>query len=325
MIRNIAPRLVLGVLLLIGLELLPWAAPDARCTLEWPLLAVGYTALAALLLDMAARLRMRDGYGVLALAGLAGAGAALLFNPAYALANPPLTWFTRALGACALGGMLALLLFLQGTRPMNRPAAALLLMLSAAGGALWGYWARWSPQAVDATAPPTPPEVIVLTAVLVLLVLIAVLALSGRARTGEPLDLRLPPPVLAVLLLALLAVFLGRVLSESVDAASALALSLAGAMSLAVLYYQKRPRGLTLLDGIERLPPANWPKLVVPAAVLVVAGAVLGAGLPRGPLDSDAVAILAAGITAFGFLWLPGVALVIGARAFGRLARTDRL
>ncbi len=325
MIRSLAPRLVLGALLLIGLELLPWAAPVARSPLEWPLLLVGYTALAALLLDVAARFRMRDGFGLLALAGMAGVAAALLFDPAYALSNPPITWFTRALGSLTLGGLAALLLFLRLGRPFGRRDMVLALLAAGPLGALWGYWARWSPQAVEPSAAPTPPETLLLAGVLAALLLIGALGIASRARSGEALDLRLHKPALALVLLALMGVLVWRVLEETVEPDSVIALALAGLMCLAILYYQKRPKGLTMLDGLISLPPPSWLKWTVPIGAVALAGAWIGAWLPRGAADSDALVLMSAGITAFGFLWLPGVALVIGARAFSRSARMDRL
>lgn len=325
MIHSLAPRLVLGVLLLTGLELLPWAAPAARGPLEWPLLLAGYTALAALLLELAARMRMRDGFGVLALAGLAGAASAVLFNPAYALSNPPVSWFTRALGISTLGALIALLLFLRLGRPLSRRGIVLALLLAAPLGAVWGYWARWSPQAADAFAAPTPPETIVLAGALAVLALGMALGLAGRLRGAEAFEGRMPGLALSLLLLALLALLVWRIFSETVDPASAIALALASLMGLAVLYYQKRDKGLMLLDRLTALPPPGWLAWAVPVAALALAGAWLGAGLARGEPENDALTMMAAGITAFGFLWLPGVALVIAARAFNRRARMDRL
>lgn len=325
MIHALAPRLVLGALLFAGLELLPWAMPAARSPLDWPLLLAGYTALAALLLDLAARFRMRDGFGMLALAGLAGVISALLFNPAYALSNLPVTWFTRALGSSTLGALIALLLFLRLARPPSQRGIVLAWLLAAPLGAVWGYWARWSTQAIGVSAAPAPPEVILLAGALAALIIIAALWLAGRLRAAESFEGRLPQPALMLLLLALLVALIWRIFGETVDPASALALALAGLMSLAVLYYQRRDRGLMLLDRVTALPPPGWPKWILPVMMLVLVGALIGAGLPRGEPDNSALTMIAAGITAFGFLWLPGVALVIGARAFSRRARMDRL
>jgi hypothetical protein len=325
MIRALAPRLVLGALLLVGLELLPWAHPGARSPLEWPLLLAGTTALAALLLDGAARLRMRDGFGVLALAGLAGVAAALLFNPDYALANPPATWFTRALGSLTLGGLAALLLFLRLGRPVSRRAGLLALAAAAPLGALWGYWARWSPQEAGAAAAPTPPETVLLAGALAWAAVLAALALAQRGRSADMPDLRLPRPALALLLLGLLAWLAWRVTGDMVDPLSALVLGVAGLMCAAILYYQKRDRGLTLLGRMSAVPAAGWLRWMPLLAVLTLVAAGIGASLPRGAADGDALVFMAAAVTVFGFVWLPGVALVIGARAFSRRARMDRL
>lgn len=318
-------RLVLGALWFTGIELLPWATPAARSPWAWPLLAAGYVALAAVLLDTAARYRLRDGYGLLALAGLAGLTAALLFNPGYALAGPPLTWFTRAMGALTLGALAGLLVFLRLARPIGRRGAVLALLLAAPLGALWGFWARWSPLALDAAAAPTTREPLTIALVVSGALLIGALALAARVRSGEPCDLRLPVPVLAALVLVLLGVLVARVLTETVDTFSAVALPVLGLMCVGILYYQKRAKGPTLLDALPELPPRRWFLLIVPAVLLAAGGAIAGAHASRGAPDSDGIAILSAAITAFGFLWLPGVALAIAARAFSRLARTERL
>lgn len=318
-------RLVLGALWFISIELLPWAAPAARAPWEWPLLATGYVALAAMLLDVAARFRLRDGFGLLALAGLAGLTAALCFNPGYALANPPLTWFTRALGAMTLGALIGLLALLRLARPAGWRGAIAALLLAAPVGALWGFWARWSPQALDATASPTLREPLSLALIVSGALLVVTLALAARARRGEAADLRLPTPVLAALILTLTAVLAVRVVNETVEPLSALALSTLGLICLGILYYQKRAKGPTLLDALPNLPPRRWFLLIVPIIVLAAGGAIAGAHAVRGAPDSDGIALLSAAITAFGFLWLPGVALVIAARAFSRLGRTERL
>lgn len=318
-------RLVLGALWFVSIELLPWAAPVGRAPWQWPLLVAGYVALAALLLDVAARYRLREGFGLLALAGMAGITAALCLNPGYALASPPLTWFTRALGALTLGALIGLLGFLALGRPLRRRNIILALLLAAPLGALWGFWARWSPVAINPAAEPTLRQPLTVALIVTAALMLVTLALAARTRTGEAADLRLPRPLLALILLVLLGVLVLRVLAGDVDSASALVLPMLGLMCLAVLYYQRRPKGPMLLDGLTNLPPRRWWLVVAPVLALASAGAIAGAHIPRGTPDSDGIALLSAAITAFGFLWLPGVALVIAARAFSRLARTDRL
>ena len=320
-----AVRLALGALWFAGLELLPWAAPAGRAPWEWPLLFAGYWALAAVLLDTAARYRLRDGFGMLALAGLAGLAAALLFNPAFALANPPLTWFTRALGALSLGALAGLLILIRLTQTVDRRTTVLAALFAVPLGAIWGYWAHWSPVALDPAAAPTPPEVILAAGAIGIGLILIALALTARFRSQPLENLLLPLPVLALLLLLLLGVLVLRVLNETVAPISAATLSTLGLVCLGVLYYQRRSKGPTRMDGLAQVPVPGWSRSALPASLAILIGAGLGANLPRGAPDSDLILILSAAITAFGFLWLPGVALVIAARAFGRLARTERL
>jgi hypothetical protein len=125
--------------------------------------------------------------------------------------------------------------------------------------------------------------------------------------------------------LALLGVLMLRVAGGTVDTVSAFVLPLFGLVCWGVLYYQRRPKGSTLLDRLPDVPPRRWFRVVAPALGLAAGGAIAGAHIARGAPDSDGIALLSAAITAFGFLWLPGVALAIAARAFARLARTERL
>ncbi len=65
-------RLLLAALLAFGSEIGVWTMPTTRSPLDWALLVIGYVALSALLLEIAARYRLRDIFGLMMLAGLYG-------------------------------------------------------------------------------------------------------------------------------------------------------------------------------------------------------------------------------------------------------------
>ena len=65
-------RLSFGALLLIFSEWIVWQTPTDFGPVEWAALAVIYLALAAIMLDLIARLNVNDVFGLLLVAGLYG-------------------------------------------------------------------------------------------------------------------------------------------------------------------------------------------------------------------------------------------------------------
>ena len=90
-----------------------------------------------------------------------------------------------------------------------------------------------------------------------------------------------------------------------------------------IIWFQQRKKGTTLLEGLAHDPPLLRPLLLL--ALVLVAGGVVGYMLPRGTLTNDPLALISAGFTAFGLIWLPAVSMVLGARALSRQARAMRL
>ncbi|MDK3158990.1 hypothetical protein QPK87_20770 [Kamptonema cortianum] len=171
-------RLLLAALLVFGGEILLWQDPLSRSPLEWLMVAAGYTAIACLLLEIAARFRWREIYGLLALAGIYALLNAVLINPTLSFADFPRTLFTRVLGAQALTGALMLAAWRWLLIPPRRPPLVPLL-LCAITGAGWGIWARWSASLFrgDAVLRDTP----FMTIALIGLIALALIAALRRA------------------------------------------------------------------------------------------------------------------------------------------------
>jgi hypothetical protein len=125
-------RLLMAALLLFGSEILLWIDPPARAFTDWLLLVVGYVALGALVLDLAARYRIRSVYDAMLVIAIYALCAGLLLNPQTALADFPRTFMTRVLGAHGLLGLEMFGLFLALTNGTGRRTRRLL-----PGSSLW--------------------------------------------------------------------------------------------------------------------------------------------------------------------------------------------
>ncbi len=314
-----AIRLLLAALLAFGSEILLWTTPTARSPIDWALLALGYPALSALLLEIAARYRLRDLYGLLTLAGVYGMINGLILNPQSALIGFPRTLITRAMGGHALVGLIALALFLAMNRLRGRTLLVALVSALIVGAA-WGAWAHWSPQ-VLADQDASPPGMLLLYGGIGVGLIALALAFSRRS-PAEPLDLRLNPAEWGFVLIVLLGLLVIHLLQGSIDPLSLIVIVTLSGFSVMILWFQMRSKGVTLLDGLEK--PPSWIGFAALAAGFAAAGAV-GYLLPRGDANSDPLALISALFTAYGLIWLPAVSIVLGARAFSRQARAMRL
>jgi hypothetical protein len=303
-------------------EILVWVNPPARSLLDWALLVPSYLALSALLLEIAARYRLRDAYGLLMLAGVYGMLNGLILNPASALVDVPRTLITRAMGAHGLAGLVALALFFGlagGLRARRTLVAA--LALAVVVGAGWGTWAHWSPVEFGGL-PPSAPETLLLGGGIGIALMAAAWAAARRVPPG---NLRLSPRGWALTLLVLGGLLLLHLLRGEIDPLSLVIIVTLSAFSVIIIWFQMRKKGATLLDGLADAP-ASWG-----AFGLLVAGfglaASVGYSLPRVETSAtaDPLALIGALFTAYGLIWLPAVSIVLGARAFARQARAMRL
>jgi hypothetical protein len=309
-------RGLLAAVLLFFSDFVFWTDPIGRAPLEWALRAGGYGLLAALLLDLAARYRVRDVFGLLALAGIGGLLISLLISAETALADVPRTWATRVLGAHTLAVFVSLALVLALTAGRVRG-----LWLWAGGvGLVWGLWARWLPDLTGAAAQSVSLPVFLLIGLSGLLIL----ALLTRWTAGRPANLtalRLSPLTWVGLLFAGGALLLYR--RDHIDSISLIVLPALTAYCWLVLWFQQRDQGSTLLDASLPPQPAAWGPLLVWGG-LFLAGSAVGFSLPL-TAALDPLAPLVALLAAFGLVWLPTISLVLGVRAYRNLGRQKRL
>ena len=310
-------RLLLAVLLLFTSQVLLWANPPGYAVTEWFALGTGNLALAALLLDLMARFRVRDVFGLLLLAGLYGLLASLLLNPTTALADVPRTWATRVLGANTLLALVALTAFLQFKAGANRR----LLVAAGIVGVLWGLWVRWLAAFTDLVPMMVPLDTALLYAGALLLMSLLLWLTLQRVGPLSPALMRLG----LIEWVLVLAVLIGLLLTHlpQIDT-----ISLGVLLSLAiycgvVMWYEKRAVSQTLLDDSLPMHPSPPIFPVISLIVFLVCGAI-GYSLPF--TESTApFGLMIAVFAAFGLVWLPTVSLVLGVRAYRRMGRQRQL
>ncbi len=302
-------------------EILLWTQPT-RPLIDWALLALGYLALSGLLLEIAARYRLRDAFGLLTLAGIYGMLNGLILNPTTALIDVPRTLITRALGGHAAAGLIALALFLALTRSGGRGRRGWIAALGIAlvVGVAWGTWAHWSPVEFSRQDASAPGSLALFAAVGCGLI---ALALVGARRVRAPLDLRLSARGWAFTLIVLIGLLLIHAAWGEIDALALTIIVTLMVFSIIILWFQQRKKGITLLDAVGSEPPSL--RRLLPLGIAFALAGVVGYLLPRGELDSDPLALIGALFTAYGLVWLPAVSIVLGARAFSRQARAMKL
>ncbi len=316
---------LLALLLAFGSEVLLWPHAPNKTAVEWLLAVLLYPAIAALLLHLASRYRMRDLFGLMALAGIYGILNSLLINPASTLVDVPRTWFTRVLGAHSLIGLLMMSLFLALLPFISRRRLIFAALITFGSGICWGTWAKWSPTFTASVNEPTPLTLMMGAAIINALAIGAIGWLLAKQDREQGRLLTLSRRGLALAILVLVIALIIRVSAGSVDVLSTVTLGTFVMISLGVLYYQERARGSTLLDTVSQFSGTRWIVLLALSTGLLLVGGLIGYGLERGDAASDPVFVVTTLFTGYGIAWLPAVAGVLGARALIRQARMGRL
>ncbi len=329
-----ALHLFLALLFAFGSEIILWIDPFAHPFHEWILLAIGYWALAAIILDWLARYRVMTFFGLVAAAGVYGMLNALLLNPQMALIDIPRTLITRVMGAHPLMGLLALAVFsgmMLGIR--GRVRRVILLILFALLGVGWGGWARWSGAGTIADSYGVTPAFDAILIVIGGVMIAAIAAAWWFWRSRTPLLTETIPPGKSPLKLSPLAYVIalgGLAVNGIYHAANGHFDSTAFTIIItlvifvwAILWFSTRKKGIALVERIggESDPPLYW----LVCALVLLAGGVIGFNLARQPDAGDPAAWYGVIFTAAGLVWLPALMLVVGGRAMGRRARSLRL
>jgi hypothetical protein len=308
-------RLLLAGLFLFGSEILLWNNPSGRPLGEWLALLAGYIALGAVILDLAARFRVRSLFDVMILAAIYALLNSLLLNPSTALEDLPRTLLTRVLGAHALLGLAMLGTFLAIISGKRREHL-LLVGFSLGVSFFWGIWVRWSPSLSDWLVD----EVSLVTMYGVAgLVLAPVLVMIGLRPSVSASDVQLSPLAWAGMALVLVALFLLRVAEETLTGEALMGGCLLIVLCLGMLWFQRGNRGL--LDVY--LPSARPPWMALTGAILAAASmAAFAYHLPLIDFTiHNQLSLMQIGFAAVGTMWLPLVAMAVGLQALDREAR----
>lgn len=319
-------RLWFGALLLFGSEILIWTDPSALSIVDWMGRGFICTLIATLLLDLAARFRIRDIYDSMALLAIGALLIGLLTAPNFAHADFPRTLLTRVLGAYGLTGLEMLGLMLVLCRVVDRRMRRLILPVAAWNGFYFGVWLRWMPVFNPQIAPFVPLDQALLLAGGVFLPCAALWwGLRGALRQLHPLDLRLPVVPFLLLIAALIALSLPVLITGALTTGPLVASLLLMGVSYAVLYFRRSPRDPMLLEAFLPALPASrlW--------LLGIVGAFLAAclfayELPlAGSEQINQLWLMEVGFGAVGALWYPLVAAVLAFRAVDEQMRRNQL
>jgi hypothetical protein len=327
-------RGLLGMMWLLGGEILFWNDPQARPLWHWLLLGAGYTLVATLALDWMARYKVRDVWGVFVLVGIFGILNGVLLNPDSVLVNVPNRILSHALGGHWLIGleMFGAWAFLHRWRGEQ---AWLRLRWWGVGSVLvgffWGVWVRWSPVYNEDSFAPADVGTMFALAGMALMPIVIVWLLLQITRNDEailhPDDYRLSQRAYTMTWVGAGAVFLLHLLVGNYASLAGIAISVIILVIFwAVLWLRDNTRKPSLLSAV--LPTQTTPIwALLLGAFLVGMMTQVGYTLALVPLPFELhqYTLLTLVFGGIGTLWLPVTAGAIGIQTFERQLQTGRV
>jgi hypothetical protein len=313
-------RLLLATLLFFGSEIVLWQNPLVYSPIDLLIRIVGYPLLATLILDIAQRYRIRDGYDAMVVLAASALIHSLLINPSEGWADFLGSLLTRIIGAEALTQMILWGVFLTLLRGDVRRYAIYSIFGMAWHGLFWGFWMRWTPE-LRGSFEAVPLETMFLYAGFLLLpiVLYGVVKLFAKDITAS--DLLLSPLEWAIAAILLTSLFLYQAVIDAVGTGALVTVVIIMTVLWAVLWFRRDAKQESMLEKFLPLKPQAF--FWLPLAALAFAGACyIAYGLPRiQAAFVDQLWLMEFGFFGVGLLWLPIVATVIAVRGFDRLMR----
>jgi nicotinamide riboside transporter PnuC len=308
-------RLIFGAALMIFSEIIMWEDPTAHTIPEWIGRAVLYLALAALIVDLAIRLQVREIAGLAMLSGLYGLLSGILINHD-ALIGLPLGLIVHALGLQTGAALYALLFFvtvMKGHQPTR-----LEIVIAVAIGVLWGIWLKWYPAQPSVGWEPTTIETATLYLIGGAVIVGGLLALTAptfRVVRESDLALKLWEWPIVIIPLAI-ALVLGLLNTEIIPLGPLLIAVVVGAVMVVALLIQRVPNEPSIMAEMLFSLPNPFTFVILSVAVLL-AGTFSATIIGDDPnsIIGSATYIL---IGAIGSLWLPVASAVIGVRVYRR-------
>lgn len=314
-------RVLVAVCLFFGAEVVLWT-DMSRPLWMWLPVGLGYVAAGALIVDSLVRFRVFDLFSLLTLAGVFAVIGGIILNPGTALANLPITLVSRVMGEQVMAGVIGLVMVMGLRRGWGDLGVAVGAALAV--GVFWGVWAKgFAVEGVDTDRLPLAGLVSVgaVSAVVVLVVA------RWQPREIDSAMLRLSRVELGAVIGVLVALMIlggvmGTITREAIGYGGIL-VTLLGLM----LWFQTPTKAVPLVIDT---PPTGAPVRRLGVEMGLVAAFVVAGGgaylIPAPQPDTISLtAIFAALLGTMGLIWLPGVCLVVGIRAYRQQVRTGGL
>lgn len=315
-------RLLLGILLALGAEVLLWSTPEQNTLFDWIITLVGHIALAAIILDLAVRFRLRNLYDVMTIIAIYGLLASLLLYPERTLVDLPRTLATRILGGYTLIGLEMFGLFLLLINGRNPRGRWLLIGYSICVGFAWAIWVRWTPILIDWTPETVSLEQMMTYAGIFLALALIIWAIIRKHQPQlESDDLKLSIGEWLVLLLLLIGLLIMQAVNNALSATGLLLVAAVVVVCWIVVWFRRSEGGTILLDHYLPLKPLALP-WIIGTLLLFLSIAAFIYHLPLVTIFGlNQLAVIEFAFAGVGFLWLPTIAAVLGTETFSRQLR----